>query len=122
MSDRIVLHNMVFEGRHGVLDHEQREAQPFEVDVELLLSLQPAGVDDALDKTIDYGMVFEACRQIVESTSFKLIEALAEAIANEVVADFDRADEVVVRVRKPQAPLPGTFDWVGVEITRRRPS
>ena len=122
MSDRIVLDNMVFEGRHGVLEHEQREAQPFEIDVELLLNLQPAGVDDALDKTVDYGLVFEACRQIVESTSFKLIEALAEAIAHELLADFERAGEVVVRVRKPQAPLPGTFDWVGVEIRRQRSS
>ena len=122
MSDRIVLHNMVFEGRHGVLEHEQREAQPFALDVELRLSLQPAGLDDALDKTIDYGLVFQACRQIVESTRFKLIEALAEAIANEILADFDRADEVVVRVRKPKAPIDGTFDWVGVEITRQRAS
>jgi dihydroneopterin aldolase len=28
MSDRIVLHNMVFQGRHGVLEQEQRESQP----------------------------------------------------------------------------------------------
>jgi len=37
---------MVFQGRHGLLEQEQREAQPFEVDVELLLNLQPAAVDD----------------------------------------------------------------------------
>ena len=122
MSDRIVIHNMVFQGRHGVFEHEQREAQPFEIDVELLLNLQPAGVDDALARTVDYGLVFAVCRQIVESTSFKLIEALAEAIAHEILADFERADEVIVRVRKPQAPITGTFDWVGVEIRRQRSS
>ena len=81
MSDRIVLRNMVFQGTHGVLEQEQREPQPFEVDVELLLNLQPAGVEDDLEQTVDYSVVFEACRQIVESTRFRLVEALAEAIA-----------------------------------------
>ncbi len=78
-----MLHNMVFQGRHGVLEREQRETQPFEVDVELVLNLQPAAVEDDLTKTVDYGVVFDACRQIVESTSFRLLETLAEAIAHE---------------------------------------
>ncbi|HEX8941107.1 MAG TPA: dihydroneopterin aldolase [Candidatus Limnocylindrales bacterium] len=119
MSDRILLHDMVFQGRHGVQEREQREAQPFEVDVELLLNLQPAGVDDDLARTVDYGEVFELCRSVVESTSFRLIEALAEAIAHEILAAFPVV-EVGVRVRKPKVPLPGTLAYAGVEIWRRR--
>ena len=87
MSDRIVLDGMVFQGTHGVQDHEQVNSQPFEVDVELLLNLQPAGMDDDLGKTVDYSKVFDTCRQIVESTRFRLIEALAEAIAHEILSD-----------------------------------
>lgn len=121
MSDRIVLHDMVFMGRHGVLEQEQREHQPFHVDVELVLDLQAAGVDDDLERTIDYGVVFETCRSIVESTTFRLIEAIAEAIAHELLADFPAA-EVVVRVRKPNLPIEGTLAWAGVEIRRRRRS
>ena len=102
MSDRVVLHDMVFMGRHGVLAHEQLVAQPFHVDVELSLDLQAAGVDDDLARTVDYGVVFETCRSIVESTSFRLIEA------------------VTVRVRKPKAPIDGEFAYAGVEIRRRR--
>ena len=89
VTDRIVLANMRFQGRHGYYEHEQVTAQPFEVDVELVLDLQPAGLDDDLEKTIDYGKVFEAVRQIVESTSYRLLEALAEAISHELLADFD---------------------------------
>lgn len=119
MSDRIVLHDMVFQGRHGVFEHEQLEPQPFHVDVELFLDLQPAGLEDELAKTVDYGAVFETCRSIVESTSFRLIEAIAEAIAHELLADFPVA-EVTVRVRKPNLPIEGTLAWAGVEIRRRR--
>ena len=46
MTDRILLSRMRFEGRHGVTDEERAEPQPFEVDVELELDLQPAGIDD----------------------------------------------------------------------------
>jgi dihydroneopterin aldolase len=119
MTDRIVLHDMVFQGRHGVLEREQRVAQPFHVDVELELDLRPAGLDDDLARTVDYGEVFETCRSIVESTSYRLIEALAEAIAHELLADFP-IDEVVVRVRKPEAPIEGIFGYAGVDIRRRR--
>jgi dihydroneopterin aldolase len=119
VSDRIILANMQFEGRHGVYDWEQLNPQPFEVDVELTMNLQPAGVDDELDKTIDYGKVYEAVRQIVESTSYRLLEALAEAISHELLADFP-IEEVAVRLRKPAVQLGGPLDYAGVEIRRGR--
>ena len=112
---------MRFQGRHGYYDHEQIVPQPFEVDVELLRNLQPAGVDDDLALTVDYGKVYEAVRQIVESTSYHLLEALAEAISHELLADFDIA-EVAVRVRKPEVKLSGPLDYAGVEIRRQRPN
>ena len=121
MSDRIVLDSMVFQGTHGVLPEEQLTPQPFEVDVELALSLQPAGLNDDLEQTVDYGRVFDVCRQIVESTRFNLIEALAEAIAHEILSGFP-VDEVTVRVRKPRVKLGGHLRSAGVEIQRRRSS
>ena len=120
LSDRIVLQNMRFDARHGVHDWEQTTDQPFEVDVELVRDLQRAGLDDDLAQTVDYGRVYAVVRQIVESTSYKLLEALAEAISHEILADFDVA-EVVVRVRKPKVKLDGPLDYAGVEIRRRRP-
>ncbi len=112
---------MQFTGRHGYYDHELVEPQPFEVDVELVLNLQPAGVDDDLSRTIDYGRAYAIVRQIVESTSFRLLEAIAEAISHELLTDFD-VTEVGVRVRKPRVQLGGPLDHAAVEIWRRRPS
>ena len=128
MTDRIVLHDMRFLGRHGVLERERTEAQPFAVDVDVAgieklvesaLDLRPAGVADDLAATVDYGAVFEACRSVVEMRSYLLIEALAEAIAAEVLASF-AATDVTVRVRKLEPPIDGTLGWAGVEIRRER--
>ena len=106
MSDRIELHGMVFQGRHGVLPSERVEPQPFEVDVVLALDLQPAGLADDLSRTIDYGVVFEEVRRIVESTSYRLIEALAEAIAQEILlsTSAERVTERAVAVIEEPAP------------------
>jgi dihydroneopterin aldolase len=114
-----VLHNIRLQGRHGFYDHELEAPQPFEVDVELVLNLQPAGIDDDLAKSVDYGRVDGVVRQIVESTSFRLLEALAEAISHEILIEFPVV-EVGVRVRKPAVQLGGPIDYAGVEIWRRR--
>jgi dihydroneopterin aldolase len=119
MSDRIVLRNIRLEGRHGYYDHELERPQPFEVDVDLVLNLQPAGIDDDLEQTVDYGKVYDIVRQIVESTSYRLLEALAEAISHELLVAFPVA-EVGVRVRKPAVQLGGPLDYAGVEIWRHR--
>ena len=119
-SDRIVLTDMVFQARHGVHDHEKTTDQQFEVDVELFMDLQPAGIEDDLARTLDYSRVYETVRTIVESTTFNLIEALAEAIAHELLSDFPALEEVVLRVRKPQVQLGGPLAHAGVQIRRRR--
>ena len=119
MTDRIRIEGMVFEGTHGVHEHEQRTPQPFEIDVELAMDLEPAGRADDLERTIDYSAVFTHVARIVATTRFRLIEALAQRIADELLEAYG-PDEVVVRVRKPAVDLGGTFRAVGVEIVRRR--
>ena len=119
MSDRILIEGIVVQGTHGVHPEEQVTPQPFEIDVELALDLQPAGLTDDLERTIDYSKVFLTCREVVESTRFLLIEALAEAIAEALFAGYP-ADEVVVRIRKPAVDLGGPFRAVGIEIRRAR--
>ena len=119
MTDRIVLSRMRFEGRHGVSAAERARPQPFEIDVELVTDLQAAGIEDDLGQTVDYSRVFEICRDLVESTTFRLLEAIAEGIAHEVLVAMP-VDEVGVRVRKMQPPLDGHLDYAGVEIWRTR--
>lgn len=118
MTDRIILRNIRLEGRHGFGDEERATPQPFEVDVELVLDLQPAGIADDLDQTVDYARVYDIVKQVVEANSYRLLETLAETISQEILAGF-RVAEVGVRVRKPAVRLGGPLDYAGVEIWRR---
>jgi dihydroneopterin aldolase len=119
VSDRIILAAMRFQGRHGVTAEERATPQPFEVDVELVTDLQPAGAEDDLARTVDYGVAFTICREVVEATTFRLLEAIAEGLAHELLRALPTISEVVVRVRKLRPPLEGHLAFAGVEIRRR---
>ncbi len=118
-DDAISLRGMRFLGRHGVSLEERMEPQPIEVDVVLTADLREAGATDDLEHTIDYAAVFGRVAEIVEGRSFRLLEALATAIADELLAD-PAISAVEVAVGKPKAPLPGAFETVEVRIRRRR--
>ena len=120
MSDRIELRGMRFMGRHGVHLEERMEPQPFEVDVVVEADLAAAQASDELTDTVDYAAIFDAVRDRVEADSFRLIEALAGAIAGDVLAAHPLVASVDVRVRKPNAPLPGSFDTVEATVRRGR--
>jgi dihydroneopterin aldolase len=120
MTDRIYLEEMVFFGNHGVTDEERAEAQQIDVHLEAALDLAPAGRSDELSDTVDYGAIFEACREVVETRSFHLLEAIAEAIAATVLARFERIGSVSVRVDKPGLPIEGQLERAGVMVERSR--
>ena len=118
--DRIFLRGMRFMACHGVLPHEQEVSQPFEVDVELGLSLRTAGESDDLDDTVNYAKVYHTVSSVMDGAPKQLIEALAEEIADDLLRDFVSLRWVHVTVHKPAAPIDGMFSDVGVTILRRR--
>jgi len=108
---------MQFYAYHGVFEEETRLGQKFEVDLEMFLDLKKPGESDELQDTVNYAEVYEAVNQILTGSTKKLLESLAETIAKIVLERFS-VNEVVVRVRKLQPPIPGHLKSVTVEIKR----
>lgn len=104
-------------GVHGVLPEEQTRPQPFEVDVELTVNLDPAGDSDSLHDTVDYAAVAEAISRVVSSERYQLLERLATRLA-EVCSVDDRVTAVTVTVRKLHPPVRAMVDHVAVRIER----
>lgn len=120
MADKIVIRDMHFYGYHGVFDSERELGQRFEVDVELHLDLRVIGRSDDLEMTVNYVDVYTIVKELVEEREFHLVEGLAEAIAEEILTAYD-LERVVIRVRKPHAPIGGVTAGVEVEIEREGP-
>jgi dihydroneopterin aldolase len=118
--DKIQLEGMVFYGYHGVAPEEQTLGQRFVVDVEAERGLRAAGVSDDPGDTVDYSLIYQAVKQVVEGPSRKLLENIAEEIAGLVLKSFD-VEAVRVKVRKPEVPIKGSvLAHASIEIYRRK--
>lgn len=117
--DEITLKGVRAFGRHGVFEEERRDGQYFFVDVTLYLSTARAAGTDEVADTVHYGDVAERIVELVGGEPVKLIEALAERIASDLLG-YDAVRMVAVTVHKPDAPITVPFDDVSVTIRRAK--
>ncbi len=113
--DRILISDLQARCIIGVNDDERREKQDVLINIAISADLRKAGKSDRFEDTVDYRAIKKRVLQIAESSSYHLVEALAEAIA-EVCLEHPSVKLAQVRVEKPLALR--FARTVGVEITR----
>ncbi len=102
-------------GRHGVHAHEKENGQDFVFDVDL--DVGERGSSDRLEDAVDYREIAFAVREVSDARSYDLIEALAGAVADELLRRF-AAERVLVRVVKPAVKPGGLDGTAGVSVSR----
>ncbi|WP_424960731.1 dihydroneopterin aldolase [Macrococcus carouselicus] len=117
--DKIILNGMKFYSYHGVFAEENKLGQVFIVDAMLLLDLTEAGATDVLETTINYGEAFQLIEKEMQKPS-KLLEHVAERITKTLFEQYDRLQAVTIKITKPNPPIAGHYDGVGIEIHRVR--
>jgi dihydroneopterin aldolase len=120
MSDSIFIRGLTLHAYHGVMAHESKVGQTFSLDLDLTVDLTDAARSDRLAHTVSYDKVVAVASKAFCDRTYKLIEAAAGAVANAILAKFDRIAAVRVTVHKPHAPIAATFDDVGIVLTRTR--
>jgi dihydroneopterin aldolase len=118
--DKIIINGARFQAHVGVSEEERRRMQAIVVDLQALVDTRAAGHDDDPDATVNYVEVHEAIKRTIAARSFRLIEAIAEEIAAEVLRRSIAVAGVVVRVTKPAAMGDRGVSSAAVEITRMR--
>lgn len=118
MADRVFIHGLEVTCLVGCRGWERHIPQRLLVDIEMETDTRPAAATDALADALDYAAVAERVTAVVQASTFRLLEALAECVATEVLAVAPRAESVRVRLTKARA-VPAA-EGVGVEIVRRR--
>ncbi len=117
-QDKVLLGDLEFYGHCGVSPEEREVGGRYAVDVELTFDLRPAGQSDDLSKTVNYAALYKLLRGIGEGERFQLLEALAERMAQAVLANFP-VEDVRITLRKLAPPMAGFTGFAGVEIVRR---
>jgi dihydroneopterin aldolase len=102
-------------GRHGVHPEEREHGQDFLYEVDLAVGER--GASDRLEDAVDYSAVARTVQEVSDARSYQLLEALAGAVADELLCRFG-AERAVVRVTKPAARPGGLDATPGVSVSR----
>lgn len=118
--DSINIVDLEIFANHGVFAEENALGQKFLVSATLYADLRAAGASDALEDSIDYGAVCHLIDARVRATQFKLIERVAQDVAETVLAAYPAVARIAVEVKKPWAPIGLPLSYASVRIERSR--
>jgi dihydroneopterin aldolase len=115
----IELAGLVVFGHHGFLEEERRLGQRFLVDLWADVH-EVATASDRIEDTVDYRQLAGAVREVFGGPERLLLEGLAGAVADAVLARFPAVERVRVRVRKPDVLLEPPVEHAAVLVERGR--
>ena len=117
--DKIKIKNLEIFGNHGVFPEENVLGQKFVISATLYTDTREAGKTDDLTKSIHYGEVSHFIRKFVEEHTFKLLETVAERLAEALLLETPGLQKVSLEIKKPWAPIGLPLETVSVEIERQ---
>jgi dihydroneopterin aldolase len=115
MSVTVEVQGLEVFGHHGLGDDERRDGQRFLYDVDF--DVGETVLSDRIKDAVDYRDVVAVVERVSRGRRFRLLEALAAAVADAIAAELP-VERVRVRVRKPDVRLPVEHT---AAIVERRP-
>ncbi|SMQ65489.1 dihydroneopterin aldolase [Devosia lucknowensis] len=121
-GDRIILNDVGFYGFHGVFSEEAKLGQRFFFDLQCGVDLSVPANTDELGHTLSYSDVYEVVKATFEGKRTKLIEALAQNTVTALFEVFPEITWIIIRIRKPEAPIAMVSGEAAIELHRVRPA
>jgi dihydroneopterin aldolase len=115
-GDAIRIERLEIFAHVGVPDDERSSAQRLTFNLTFWPKRQAPELEDELGRTVDYATVCAETKNFVQSRSDRLIETLAEALANRLIEVFE-IQKITIELRKYILP---EVEFVSVTVTRER--
>jgi dihydroneopterin aldolase len=120
----VFVRDMVLTASIGIYPHEHRDAQRVRINVDLAVDDEGASAGlmvgpDELSRVVNYEKIVVAVRAIVGSGHTRLVETLAERIAEACLLD---ARVKTARIRVEKLDIFADAESAGVEVERQRSS
>jgi dihydroneopterin aldolase len=119
VADLVYVNGIEFEASHGYSAAERRGTRRFRCHLEVRRDLGASAHSDRLGDTVDYRALCGIVVEVGTKRTFRLLEALAGAIADAIQARYPRLS-LSVTIEKVAPPCPGAPAVAGVRITRER--
>lgn len=117
--DIVRIKNLKISACHGAYEFEKNKEGLFELDIEMFLDLKkPADTDD-LDDTVNYDEAVSIIVSMFTEKSYNLIESVGDKICSKLL-EYYPIKKVIIKIRKPHAPIMANLDTVEVELEREK--
>ena len=117
MNDNLSIEGLKVDTIIGVYQWEREVKQSVIIDLVLEIKSTRSGFEDSIEFAVDYVAVSDMVSNLVQSSSFLLIESLAEAIAGRLLKEF-AIRSIRLKLSKPSAIQNAAN--VGITIERSR--
>ena len=118
MTDRIEIRDLMVRAIVGINDEERVNRQDVVINLTIWLDFRAAGRSDNIDDTINYRTLTKQVIELVEGSSFFLVEKLADEIARLGLEFSEVIERIRVSVEKPGAIRFARSVGVTIERTR----
>lgn len=116
--DKVLIERLKVQAVVGVFEWERQIQQPLLIDVLLSVDTRQAAHTDELQYAVNYQAVSERITAVIQARQAKLIETLANQVAEMILTEFPLVQQVALTLRKPLAVTDTAA--VGVSIERSR--
>ncbi|MBR7106449.1 MAG: dihydroneopterin aldolase [Opitutales bacterium] len=118
--DELIIEKLKLKGKHGCFAEERNEFRDFEVSMRLFFDAKVASKTDALEDTIDYPQAMAIAEGVLAGESVRLIEKLADMIAERLFVRFEILQEVEIEVAKLGVDVGFEFSKISTKMRRCR--
>lgn len=115
MTHQIKLSGLKFFAHHGLYEEEQKKGGWFIVDIQFNCDATEAMLNDEITGTVNYEEIYNLVKEEMLISS-KLIEHLAARIHKRILLEVKGVFDLILTVKKLEAPLGGPLDYVGFTI------
>ncbi len=119
MLGKVSLEGLEFHAYHGVYPHERSSGNKFEVDILVETNFNESAFRDDLAGTLNYEDLYVVVKLEMEKPS-KLLETVANQIAEETLKKFQEAVSVEVKISKFNPPIGGVCKKASVVVFKSR--
>ena len=102
MKDILSIEGLKVDTTIGVYKWEREVKQSVIIDLVLEIKNTNSAFQDSIESAVDYTAVSDVVSNLVQSSSYLLIESLAEAIAKQILKEF-AIRKVRLKLSKPSA-------------------
>jgi dihydroneopterin aldolase len=118
--DKILIRDLKIFAYHGVNPEEKVDGQNFVFDIDLSVNMTKACYSDDVEDTVSYAKVIKTVTRVCTAEKYDLLEKLAQVVSDAILEEYTDVFDVLITVKKPEAPMKADFSWVGVQIFRER--